>query len=155
MGRAAVPGETSHRSVAGEMIRSCSPSRRFGTAVVVLLVMPLALAACNPLAPKACTLIACAGTFIVEVSGASAGTPVTVVATAPDGTSKTAACRGAGTACTAFIDGFMPQTATVRVSWNSGTAEFAVTPTYVTTYPNGPDCPPACVQARVALTIPS
>jgi hypothetical protein len=130
------------------------PSRRFGRLQILLLVTPLTLAACNPLAPTACTLIACAGTFIVEVTGAPAGTPVTVVATAPDGTSKTAQCLSSATACTAFIDAFMPATATVRVLWNSRTAEFAVTPTYVTSYPNGPNCPPACVQARIAITIP-
>ncbi|MGE5360074.1 MAG: hypothetical protein ACM3NQ_13735 [Bacteroidales bacterium] len=123
------------------------------SACVLLVFAAVVAAGCNPFQPRACTAIGCTDGLIVEVTGAPTGASVTVTAIAPDGSSKSGPCLSTGTACTAYLDGFMPATATLRVSWNSNTVEFEITPAYVTTYPNGRDCPPACVQAHVALTV--
>ena len=130
-----------------------------------LFLMLVALSACNPFSPTVCTVMGCPPAFTVEISGAPAQPSMTVVATAPDGSSKSAtchcangmctgACYCANGLCTAYLEDFTPPTATIRILSDSQNAEFTVRPTYETTYPNGRDCPPACYHTRVAITLP-
>ncbi len=122
--------------------------------VLLTVAAAVVVAGCNPLAPKRCSAMACTDGLIVEVTGTPPGASVSVTAVTPDGSSKTAPCLSVGTPCTARLDGFVVARATLRVSWDSKTAEFEVTPTYVTRYPNGRDCGGTCVQAQVPLTVP-
>ena len=131
-----------------------------------LFLMSATCPGCNPFSPgRACTVMGCGPSFAVEISGAPAQPSMIVVATAPDGSSKsttchcangmcTGMCSCANGLCTAYLEDFTPPTATIRISWDSQTAEFTVRPTYETTYPNGLDCPPACYHTRVAVTLP-
>jgi len=133
--------------------------------VAGLFLLLVAVPACNPVSPKVCSVMGCAPAFIVEISGAPAQPSLTVVATAPDGSSKsttchcaTGGCTGmcfcANGLCTVHLEDFTPPTATIRLSWDSYTAEFTVRPTYETTYPNGRDCPGTCYHTRVAIALP-
>ena len=129
-------------------------SQSFGrcAAVAATLVMLLAGPACNVLGPGACTLIGCIG-LVVEVTGAASQPPVTVVVTAPDGSTRTATCTGASGACPVFFFDFTPATLTVRVSSGTQSTELTVQPVYQTTRPNGPECPPECRGARVTVAL--
>ncbi len=123
--------------------------------MVALILSLVALPGCDLTSPKACTFIDCMSTFTVDVTGAPPQTSVTVLATASDGSSKTGTCVAASGACSVSLQDFAPSTATIRLSWNSQTTEFTVRPTYQASHPNGPDCPPACLNTRVAVSIPA
>lgn len=114
--------------------------------------MLLAGPACNVIGPRACTLIGCTG-LVVEVTGAAAQTPVTVVVTGPDGSARSATCTAAtGTCPVSFVD-FTPASLTVRVSSGTQSKELTVQPAYQLTRPNGPECPPECRSARVTVAL--
>jgi hypothetical protein len=118
--------------------------------VAAALVMLCAGPACNVVGPSACTLIGCTG-LVVEVTGAAGQTPVTVVVTAPDGSTRSATCTTAtGTCPVSFLD-FTPASLTVRVSSGNQSTELTVQPAYQLTRPNGPECPPECRSARVTV----
>jgi hypothetical protein len=107
---------------------------------------------CGVVGPSACTLIGCTG-LVVEVTGAPGLTPVTVVVTAPDGSTRSATCTGAtGTCPVSFFD-FTPASVTIRVSTGSQTTEVTRQPMYEATRPNGPSCPPECRNARVTVVL--
>ena len=120
--------------------------------VAATLVMLLAGPACNVVDPRACTLIGCPG-LVVEVTGAAALTPVTVVVTAPDGSTRSATCIGASGTCPVSFPDFTPANLTVRVSSGTQSTELTVQPAYELTRPNGPDCPPECRGTRVAVAL--
>ena len=68
---------------------------------------------CDAVSPT-CTLIGCTG-LVVEITGAPAQTPVTVVVTAPDGSTRSATCTSAtGTCLVSFAD-FTPASLAIRV----------------------------------------
>ena len=54
--------------------------------------------ACDGVGPTACTLIGCTG-LVVEVTGAPGQAPVTVVVTAPDGSTRSTTCTSATGTC--------------------------------------------------------
>ena len=114
--------------------------------------MLLAGPACNVVGPSACTLIGCTG-LVVEVSGAASQTPVTVVVTAPDGSKRTANCTTTTGTCPVSFPDFTPASVTVRVSSGTQSTEVTVEPAYLTTRPNGPECPPECRGARVTVAL--
>ena len=116
------------------------------------LVMLLAGPACNVLGPSACTLIGCTG-LVVEVTGAASLTPVTVVVTSPDGSTRSATCTSASGTCPFSFPDFTPASLTVRVSSGTQSAELTVQPAYQLTRPNGPECPPECRGARVTVAL--
>jgi hypothetical protein len=122
-------------------------------ALTITLVLAAAFgSACDVLGPSACTLIGCTG-LTVEVSGAPGLTPVTVVVTAPDGSTRSATCTGAtGTCPVSFFD-FTPASVTIRVSTGTQTTELTRQPMYEVTRPNGPACPPECRSARVTVAL--
>jgi len=116
----------------------------------------LALASgCDLLGPGDCTLIGCANgltialqskptvAYRVEVQ-ASAFSPVFVFE-CPDPARCTDQVR---------FDDFTPQTATVTITTERGTARQLVQPNYVESRPNGPNCEPLCRRAVVQLPAP-
>ena len=132
--------------------RYLNQSFRRWPGVAATLVMLLAGPACNVVGPGACTLIGCSG-LVVEVTGAAGQTPVTVVVTAPDGSTRSATCTTAtGTCPVSFLD-FTPASLTVRVSSGTQSTELTVQPAYQLTQPNGPECPPECRSARVTVAL--
>ncbi len=107
---------------------------------------------CDIAGPTACTLIGCTG-LVVEVTGAPSQTPVTVVVTAPDGSSRSSTCTSTSGTCPASFPDFTPATITIRVSAGTQTTEVTRQPTYEVTRPNGPECPPECRNARVIVAL--
>jgi len=120
--------------------------------VAATLGMFLVGPACNLVGPSACTLIGCTG-LVVEVTGAVSQTPVTVVVTAPDGSTRSATCITASGTCPFSFPDFTPASLTVRVSTGTQSTELTVQPAYLLTRPNGPKCPPECRGARVTVAL--
>jgi hypothetical protein len=97
---------------------------------------------CDLVGPSACTLIGCTG-LVVEVTGAPSQTPVTVVVTAPDGSTRSTTCTSAtGGTCPVSFPDFTPASVTIRVLTGTQTTEETRQPMYEVTRPNGPACPP-------------
>lgn len=49
---------------------------------------------------------------------------------------------------------FLPETVSIRVSWDTSTKIFAFQPTYETDKPNGEHCEPECLYTILQLTLP-
>ncbi|HET7274637.1 MAG TPA: hypothetical protein VFI91_05630 [Longimicrobiaceae bacterium] len=100
-----------------------------------------------------CTLIGCENGLAVEIAGERTGAVDVTVETAGQD-ARTFECADPNQPCRNFFGGFMPSevTVTVRASDGSVSTE-SFTPTYETTYPNGPDCPPGCEQATVTVEV--
>ncbi len=116
-------------------------------ALAIALVLFAFAAACGLAGPsEACTLIG-------EVTGAPAQTPVTVVVTAPDGSTRTSNCVSAAATCFVSFPDFTPASVTIRLSTGTQTAEVTTQPAYESSRPNGPACPPECRNARVTVVL--
>jgi len=120
-------------------------------AIAIVFVAALG-SRCSSIGPTACTLIGCTG-LVVEVTGAPAQTPVTVVVTAPDGSSRTATCSTTTGTCPVSFSDFTPATVTIRVSTGTRTTEVSSQPAYEVSRPNGAACPPECRNARVTVAL--
>ena len=120
------------------------------SAIALVLVAPFG-SGCDVVGPKACTLIGCTG-LVVEVTGAP-GQTLTVVATAPDGSTRSSTCTSATGTCPVSFPDFTPASVTIRVT--TGTQDIAVTrqPMYDVVRPNGEGCPPECRNARVTVLL--
>jgi hypothetical protein len=121
--------------------------------LAIALVFVAALGSgCDLVGPSACTLIGCTG-LVVEVTGAPGQTPVTVVVTAPDGSTRSAICTSATGTCPVSFPDFTPASVTIRVTTGTQTFEETRQPMYAVTRPNGPECPPECRNARVTVAL--
>jgi hypothetical protein len=115
----------------------------------ICLTLPLALAGCG----ISCTLIGCVG-LVVTVTGAQPQATITVLATSPDSVSHTVTCVTSNGSCVLPLPyEFRPTTVTLRVSAGADTTTITVQPQYETSRPNGPDCPPPCQSATVAVAL--
>jgi len=122
-------------------------------ALAIPLVFFAFASACGLAGPsETCTLIGCTG-LVVEVTGAPAQTLVTVVVTAPDGSTRTANCASAGATCIASFPDFTPASVTIRLSTGTQTTEVTTQPAYEISRPNGSACPPECRNARVTVVL--
>jgi hypothetical protein len=119
-------------------------------AIAVVLVAAFG-SGCNLVAPS-CTLIGCTG-LVVEVTGAPALTPVTMVVTASDGSTRSSTCTGATGNCLVSFPDFTPPSITIRLSTGTQTTEVTREPLYELTRPNGAKCPPECRSARVTVVL--
>jgi hypothetical protein len=120
-------------------------------AMNLVLVVAFGLG-CNVVGPTTCTLIGCTG-LIVEVTGTPGQTPVTVVVTAPDGSTRSTTCTSATGICPVSFPDFTPASVTIRVSTGAQTTEVTRQPMYEVTRPNGRGCPPECQNARVTIAL--
>ena len=107
---------------------------------------------CGVVGPSACTLIGCTG-LVVEVTGAPGQTPVTVVVTAPDGSTRSSTCSSTAGTCPVSFPDFTPASVTIRVLTGTQTTEVTRQPVYEVTRPNGPECPPECRNARLTVVL--
>jgi len=119
--------------------------------IALVLVAPFA-SGCGVVGPTACTLIGCTG-LVIEVTGAPGSTPVTVVVSAPDGSTRSTTCTSATGTCPVSFPDFTPASVTIRVSTATQTIEVTRQPMYETTRPNGAECPPECRNARVTVVL--
>ena len=121
--------------------------------LAITLVLAAAVdSACGVVGPSACTLIGCTG-LVVEVTGAAGQTPLTIVVTAPDGSTRSTTCTSATGTCPVSFPDFTPATVTIRVLNGTQTTEVTRQPMYEVTQPNGPACPPECRNARVTVVL--
>ena len=127
--------------------------KRLREVLTITLVLVAALGSgCDVSGPSACTLIGCTD-LVVEVSGAPGQIPVTVVVTAPDGSTRSATCSSATGNCLVSFPDFTPASVTIRVSTGTQTTEETRQPMYEVTRPNGSGCPPECRNARVTVAL--
>ena len=124
-----------------------------GVLAITVVVVAAFGSGCDGVGPTACTLIGCTGGLVVEVTGAPGQTPVMVVVTAPDGSTRSATCSSATGTCPVSFPDFTPASVTVRVSTGTRTTEETRQPMYDVTRPNGPACPPECRNARVTVAL--
>lgn len=120
--------------------------------LAITLVFVAAFGSGCDVAGPTCTLIGCTG-LVVEVTGAPGQTPVTVVVTAPDGSTRSTTCTSATGTCPVSFPDFTPASVTIRVSTGTQTTEETRQPMYEVTRPNGPACPPECRNARVTVAL--
>ena len=140
------------RSVQHHMLGVRSATIQRAVLAITLVLIAAFGSGCGVVGPSACTVIGCTG-LVVEVSGAPGQTPVTVVVTAPDGSTRTTACTSATGTCPVSFPDFTPATVTIRVSTGNQTTEVTKQPMYEVTRPNGPACPPECRNARVGVVL--
>ena len=119
---------------------------------LTLVVVAAFASGCDGVGPTACTLIGCPG-LLVEVTGAPGQTPVTVVLTAPDGSTRSATCASTTGTCPVSFPDFTPASVTIRVLTGTQITEETRQPIYAVTRPNGPGCPPECRNARVTVAL--
>ena len=117
---------------------------------IILVFVAAVIAGCDVVRPSTCTVIGCTG-LVIEVTGVQSQTPVTVVVTAPDGSTRSATCTSAANTCPVSFPDFTPASVTIRVSTGTHTTEETRQPAYEVTRPNGPACPPECRNARVTV----
>ncbi|MEX1181829.1 MAG: hypothetical protein WEF86_01240 [Gemmatimonadota bacterium] len=120
------------------------------------LVLATGLAACTtacttPVA-RSCTLIGCVDGLNVELMGALPSSyTVTVRAGSVERTIECTPqndCRGR-----IFVEGVTAARVEVAVVGAGVDVRREMTPSYGTSYPNGPDCPPACTQGNVTVQL--
>lgn len=122
-----------------------------------ILALAIGAAGCNASSiGRACTLIGCAGGLTVILDGAGASRVTSVAVSATGDSTRVQACNTAtpcaGTQGVFFFD-FTPDTATIRVVTDSGTATFTVVPAYAVSYPNGKACGPECRNGTVHVAV--
>ncbi len=108
-------------------------------------------------APKACTLIGCDNTVQLLITGAGASSVTRISVSAPGDTAISRTCS-ASAPCTGpngVVFSYAPDTLIVTLTTNAGTSTFTEVPAYTLFSPNGPDCPPTCKTATVAITVPA
>ena len=88
---------------------------------------------CGIVGPSGCTLIGCAG-LVVEVTDAPSQTPVTVVVTAPDGSTRSSTCTSATGHCLVSFPDFTPDSVTIRVLTGTQTTEVTRQPNVQVTH---------------------
>ena len=133
-----------------DRIRSVTIPRQV-LAITLVLVAAFG-SGCDVVGPSACTLIGCTG-LVVEVTGVPGQTPVTVVVTAPDGSTRSTTCTSVTGNCPVSFPDFSPASVTIRVLTGTQTTEVTRQPMYEVTRPNGPACPPECRNARVIVVL--
>jgi hypothetical protein len=141
---------TGHQAASDASIRSVTIPREV-LAITVVLLANFA-SGCDVVGPSACTLIGCTG-LVVEVTGAPSQTPVTVVVTAPDGSTRSSTCTSATGTCPVSFPDFTPASVTIRVLTGTQTTEVTRQPMYEVTRPNGQACPPECRNARMTVVL--
>jgi len=123
-----------------------------GVLAIALVFVAAFGSRCGVAGPTTCTVIGCTG-LVVEVTGAPAQTPVTVVVTAPDRSTRNATCTSATGTCPVSFPDFTPATVTIRVVAGAQTTEVTSQPAYEVSRPNGAACPPECRNARVTVAL--
>ena len=118
----------------------------------ITLVLVTLGSGCDIDGPSACTLIGCTG-LVIEVTGAPSQAPMTIVVTAPDGSTRTTTCTAATGTCPVSFPDFTPASVTIRVLTGTQTTEETRQPMYEVTRPNGSSCPPECRNARVTVAL--
>ena len=148
-------------------------NRGFGRTVTALVLQSVLLGACtlgrSAPAGRACTLIGCGAWFEVALVGDHVPTDFSLSLDSPEGNLVNVHCTE-GTAefeppeasqwsptcppgAVAFMD-FTPAQVTVTVEWAEGRVTQEFRPQYADSWPNGPQCEPACRSARVEVIIP-
>lgn len=127
--------------------------RLFATRVRVVLLASITtggFAGCTT-GPQGCTLIGCSDGIAIDIDGiVSAQVTVEILV---DGVvvGQTLCATSQGN-CLVVLEDFVPDELTVRVTGVDSSAEETFTPTYMENQPNGPDCPPICLQALIEMT---
>jgi hypothetical protein len=121
---------------------------------LLFLIPLLALAACNGPAEQACTMIGCNDGLRVDLDGFAPDEAFTARALVDGAVVATAECAQGGCA-DVWLDGVAAPNVTIEIATESGqtwSATFA--PEYAEVQPNGPGCPPVCLQAAVQMPAP-
>jgi hypothetical protein len=133
------------------------PRLEFGMRNALLIAAAfLLLSGCQPIfGPTACTLIGCESGLAIEFATVPTEAVRVEAFVREGGPRYVFDCPDANRCGPGvFFPGFTPEVVTIRVTTASGSTTQTVRPKYTKSRPNGPDCPPECIQARVQVTIP-
>ena len=121
--------------------------------IVGCIVAEVGLSACDDPIGHDCTLIGCFDGLQVDIRGL-ADTEYEVVAEGLEGESRTGECvvSSDGT-CRVMFVGFYPSEVTLSVTGADQQVSVKLQPAYEESQPNGPDCPPTCRNATVAIDL--
>lgn len=100
---------------------------------------------------RACTLIGCENGLTVTLQNAPAGA-FAVELRVPGAAVRRQECASAAQCTTLVFDGVVEAAATVAIITPGGEVTRDVRPQYTRLRPNGPDCEPTCLQARVTVS---
>ena len=117
---------------------------------------------------RVCTLMGCVDSLVVELRG-QVPHDFVVEVTAPDGAMRRAHCVAGQAEASQSVDepmapmceatsvsffGFLPDEATIKITWEGGESVQTVHPSYSLFRPNGPACPPECRTGHAQLEVP-
>lgn len=137
-------GHRGHRSTTGLLGALGALAASFGALA--------GIASCGSVVDEACTEIGCSDGIVVEVNGATSD--LTIEATGEDGEQQTLTCQvSSGDFCFAQFAGFTPAQVTIRVAGDSQAIAVTLEPAYEVSQPNGPNCEPTCLTARVSIQL--
>ncbi len=100
-----------------------------------------------------CTAIGCDDGLQVDITATVAQGTVTIEASAPGTPTRMASCTLTNGRCLITLGQFTPDAVTLVVTSSAGTVTTSLQPAYTISRPNGPDCPPTCRSARVAVLV--
>ena len=102
-----------------------------------------------------CTLVGCTSGLILELTATPTSAYHVEVQSSPAIGTRSYDCP-TGVRChiEETFDGFLPETATIIVSYQGRTQTTVVRPAYAQSSPNGKRCGPTCVSARVMVDLP-
>ncbi len=128
---------------------------RILTSLSTTVAVCLVATACSILDP-ACTLVGCAPSLTVELTGTPTGSfRVEALAVGSDDRRVFDCPDARNCVGAAWFQDFTPEEVLIRVTTEAGTVEQTFRPLYRTFRPNGPGCEPACRQALVRVPLPS
>ena len=114
------------------------------------IAVGVAMFGCDSGPTTVCTEIGCNDELIIVLAG-NVPTTYTITAIADNGDERTRQCSSE---CDGNVScRFTPEKVTIVVTWQGGSIQQTVEPTYASYYPNGPTCPPKCRRAIVSITL--
>ncbi len=137
--------------------------------IILLLAVLLAIFLRSRYSPlHFCTLIGCNNSLKLVFNRPQA-LPYTITVTSDTGETRSATCApgqdGTGTSSqtsqivmcqpsSVTFYNFNPQQISIEINWSGARFSESGQPTYTSSQPNGPDCPPTCYSGTFSVNIP-
>ena len=129
-----------------------------------LILIVLAIVGYFLFVSPVCTVMGCLDKLEISLAG-EVPQQFTMQILASDGTSRQVECLDGGSITESANDvtclpglvifhGFIPDKATLTITWAGGQVVEQIQPVYEAFRPNGPNCPPECQTAQVQITLP-
>lgn len=119
-----------------------------------VVVLAAALGACDLVdGSRACTEIGCASGLAVQITGASTHDSVIVQVTDAASSANVQQTCADAMQCRLVFSDFTPADVVIQVTYHQQITTSRLTPNYLVSQPNGPDCPPVCRNFTAAIPL--